>query len=91
MTMRKKTWSVAAVAFLFGALAVQLFPAVYGQPGQPKGPKWLHGLSVRVRRADEADFTKDTKRVGVEVFRDENNGNLIYVTEAGSIAVVKEK
>jgi hypothetical protein len=56
-----------------------------------KDPKWLHGVELRVRKAGEADWTKDTKKWSIEVFRDESNGNLIYISEAGSIAVVPGK
>jgi len=91
MTVKTKMLALTAVAFLLGGLTGQSLPPVYGQGTQPKGPKWQYGLSVRVRKAEEADFTKDTKRVGLEVYRDDNNGNLIYVSEAGSIAVVPGK
>lgn len=74
------------VCFLVGCLLMPHLP--FGQAQQPKGPRWLHGLDLRVRRGGEADFTKDTKKYGVEVFRDENNDNLIYLSETGSIAVV---
>jgi hypothetical protein len=56
-----------------------------------KAPDWLHGLDLSCRRFNENDFTKDTKKWGVEVFRDENNGNLIYICESGAIAVVPGK
>ncbi|HSQ58317.1 MAG TPA: hypothetical protein VLM40_21530 [Gemmata sp.] len=50
-------------------------------------PKTAYGLVLRVRKADEPDFTEKTKRVGVEVFQDPNaNDLLLYVTEAGSVA-----
>jgi hypothetical protein len=52
-----------------------------------KAPSWLHGLDLAVRRADEPQFTKETKRYGVEVFRDESNGNLVFICENGSLAV----
>lgn len=52
-----------------------------------KAPEWLHGLDLSVRKSNEASFTKDTRKFGVEVFRDENNGNLIYLSEVGAIAV----
>jgi hypothetical protein len=52
-----------------------------------KAPSWLHGLDLAVRKADEPAFTKDTKKYGVEVFRDEANGNLVFVCETGSLAV----
>jgi hypothetical protein len=56
--------------------------------GKAKAPTWLHGLDLRVRRSDEPGFTKDTRKFGVEVFRDENGGNLIFISETGSLAVV---
>jgi hypothetical protein len=59
----------------------------YAGGSSTKAPKRLHGLSLRVRRAGEADFTKDTRRFGVEVYRDENTGHLLYVSETGAIAL----
>jgi hypothetical protein len=59
-----------------------------GAAGGAKAPTWLHGLEVRCRKSGEADFSKDTRRYGVEVFKDENNGNLVYISETGSIAVL---
>jgi hypothetical protein len=91
MTKRPKTWAVAGVAFLFGAAAAQLLPPLYGQAPAIKGPKWQYGLGLQVRKGTEDNFTKETKKYGVEVFRDENTGNLIYISESGSIAVVPGK
>jgi hypothetical protein len=91
MTKRTGTLAVALVAFVLGAVAVQLLPRVYAQSGDIKSPKWQYGLSVKVRKAEENDFGKETKRVGIEVYRDENHGNLIYISENGSIAVVPAK
>jgi hypothetical protein len=54
----------------------------------PRAPQWVHGLDLKCRKAGEKEFTKDTQVVSLEVFRDENNGNLIYITETGAIAVV---
>ena len=59
--------------------------------GKTKAPTWVHGLEFRVRKAGEADFTKDTRKFGVEVFKDENTGYLVYVSETGAIAVVPGK
>ena len=56
-------------------------------PG-PKEPEWLHGLDLKCRSAGEKEFTRDTRVYSIEVFRDANNGNLIYVMETGAIAVV---
>ena len=83
--------AVAAAAFIAGAMAVGFLPRVYAQDSDVKKPKWHYGLSLMVRKADEPNFTKDTKRIGIEMFKDENNGNTIYVSETGSIAVLPAK
>jgi hypothetical protein len=54
----------------------------------PKAPVWMHGLDLKVRKAGEKGFDKDTKVWSIEIFRDENNGNLIYICESGMLAVV---
>jgi hypothetical protein len=56
-----------------------------------KAPEWLHGLDLKVRKGGQQDFDPMTKSYGLEVFRDENNGNLIYISETGSISVVPGK
>ncbi len=53
-----------------------------------KKPKPLYGLEAKVRKSDEADFTDKTQKIGIEVFKDENTGTLIYISEAGSIQAV---
>jgi hypothetical protein len=54
----------------------------------PKGAKFSHGLSLQVRRAKEEIFDDKTQRYGIEVYLDENNGNQVYLSETGSIAVL---
>ena len=56
-----------------------------------KAPDWLHGLDLKVRKAGEEKFTDKTKKTSVEVYLDENNNNLIYITENGQIAVAAGK
>jgi hypothetical protein len=83
---------VALVCFACGWIAAQFGPAAaFAQPASEavKGATFSHALVIKVRKSDEAEFTGDTKRFGVEVLRDENNGNLIYISETGSISVVK--
>ncbi len=77
-----------------GPMKFKTVSAIVGTEAAPetvkdagKAPEWLHGLDLACRKFDEPNFTKDTKRYGVEVFRDENNGNLIFVCETGNIAV----
>ena len=82
---------VALVAFLLGIIVSGQMPAVYGQAGKTKDPSWLYGLNLKARKSTEDDFTKDTKKYGIEVFKDENNNNYIYISETGSIAVVSAK
>jgi hypothetical protein len=72
-----------------GSLAVA--PGAKGATGptsSPRAPQWVHGLDLKCRKAGEKEFTNDTRVYSLEVFRDENNGNLIYITETGAIAVV---
>ena len=94
--MSKHIWLgvAAAVCFTGGLATAPLAPwqaqAQLPPPAAagPKDAKLAHGLELPVRKAGEKDFTRETKKIGVEVYRDENNGNLIYVSETGSIAVV---
>jgi hypothetical protein len=59
------------------------------KPAKPmKGPGWLHGFELKVRKAGEEKFNKKTKAWGVEVSRDANNANLVYLCENGMLAIV---
>src|SRR5262249_46050152 len=57
-------------------------------PDKIKDPEWSHGLEVKVRKAGEKEFSDTTKKVSLEVYKDENTKQLIYITDAGAIAVV---
>jgi len=88
---KKFAYLLAIAAFVAGLLIADLRANyLYAQQPESKKPDWQHGLMLRARKGEEADFTKDTKKYGVEVFLDTNNGNLIYISETGSIAVVKK-
>jgi hypothetical protein len=89
MSQRTKVLWVGAVMFLLGVMVAPQLPFARAQ--EPKGPKFLHGLTLACRKSTENDFTKETQKFGIEVFRDENNGNLVYVSQTGSIAVVPGK
>jgi hypothetical protein len=91
MSKRVQLCLVGAVCFLMGCLVTQQLPFVHAQETTAKKPDWLYGLMCRARKGDEADFKPDTKKYGIEVFKDTNNGNLIYITETGAIAVVPAK
>jgi formylglycine-generating enzyme required for sulfatase activity len=59
-------------------------------PLAPKPVKaaWLHGLELKVRKAGQEAFDKDTPAWGIEVFLDENGRNLVYLCDSGMLAVV---
>jgi hypothetical protein len=91
MSKRVQVFLVGVVCFLLGCLVTQQLSFVRGQAQDTKAPQWQHGLEFRVRKAGEADFKPDTKKFGIEVFKDMNNGNLVYISETGDIAVVPGK
>lgn len=71
-----------------GQLAVARgFAGVAAPVKDSKSPSWMHGLDLKVRRANEPEFTDKTQVLSLEVFRDENTGNWIYITEKGYVAV----
>lgn len=81
--------SVGVLCFLAGALSVSTFSNIKAQQAEGKAPKWSHGMNLMARKSTEANFDdQKTQKFGIEVFRDENNGNWIYISETGSIAVV---
>lgn len=69
-----------------GAIATAPAPASPPDPKKIAPPKTAYGLVLRVRGANEPDFTDKTKKIGVEVFEDPNANTLFYITEAGSVA-----
>ena len=70
-----------------GLLATGAAPAAPPEADKVKAPKALYGLTCRVRKADEPDFIEGkTAKFGIEVFKDENTGGLLYISETGSIA-----
>jgi len=70
-----------------GAIAVIAENPATHVKGEGKDPQRLHGLDLKIRKHDESTFNKDTKTIGVEVYRDGNNGNLIFLAENGNLAV----
>ncbi len=67
--------------------AIAAIPARAEVKGDGKAPDWLHGLDLACRKATEPSFNKDTRKFGVEVYHDQTAGNLIFLSETGSIAV----
>jgi hypothetical protein len=71
-----------------GALSVVPAGGFTG-PKEIKGPKWQGAMNLAVRTAGENEFSDKTKKFGVEIFRDENSGVLLYISETGSMAAVR--
>jgi hypothetical protein len=67
--------------------ALAVAPAGKG-PATARAARSLYRLVLPVRRWDDKTFGADTPKVAVEVYHDENNGNLLYVSHTGSLAVV---
>jgi len=71
-----------------GGIATSPAPATPPDPLSPAPTKALYAWDLRVRGADESEFSDKTKHIGVEIFEDPNAGNqLIYITETGCIAI----
>lgn len=69
-----------------GAVATAASNSPFPDPKKIAPPKTQYGLVLRVRGAEEANFTDKTKQIGVEVFEDPNANVLFYITEAGYVA-----
>jgi hypothetical protein len=89
MSKRVQVYVVGLVCFLSGLLLAPHLPFALAQENKVKAPIFLHGLEVQSRKAGESSFNEKTKRYGIEVFKDDNTGYTIYISETGSIAVVK--
>src|SRR5213594_3627777 len=74
------------VGLAVGLLAV--FVSLYvpsASAQQPKQPKWTHAFDLAVRKFGEAEFTAQTQKFGVEVFKDINTGYGVYISQVGSL------
>src|SRR5437879_2936962 len=71
-------WGNKTVAALGLALLAVLPVAALAAAQQAKSPSWSHAFDHKCRDAKHPIF-KDAPAFGIEVFRDENNGNGIYI------------
>lgn len=91
-TQKTKTWGAEVFRDLgsdrllyatdAGGVAAAAVPAGLATD---KGPKWHHGLDLQVRAPGDLTFEK-APRFGVEAYKDENTGGLVYVTDKGAVA-----
>ena len=54
-----------------------------------KAPKWVHSVDLLCRKGGVKEW-KDAQKFGIEVYRDNNTGNLIYISDKGFIAAIPE-
>jgi hypothetical protein len=71
------------LVYLCQSGAIAFAPAP--KQGSDKGPKFHHGLTPKVRNADQTEFT-DARQFGVEAYTDQGHDALLYVTETGGLA-----
>ena len=56
-----------------------------------KRPEWKTGLDLPTRKAGEKEFKKSTKVHSMEIFRDPNADNWLFISDAGRIAATTGK
>jgi hypothetical protein len=61
-----------------------------GKFADAKGVTWKGAMILKPRKGGEKTFD-NAKRYGIEVFQDNRTGNLIFITETGSIGVLPAK
>src|SRR4051794_1845563 len=66
-----------------------LLPPSAARAQAPKPPQWTHAFDLKCRHSKEPTFSDKTKAYGVEVFRDDNNSNGVFIIENGDLAVVR--
>src|SRR5438093_576760 len=54
---------------------------------KPKELVWTHAFDLACRKLGEDKFTKDTKKYGVEAFKDTNNDLGLFISEVGGIGI----
>lgn len=62
-----------------------------GQATDSSDPVSKYALDLRVRKATEPGFTKETRKFGVEIYQEGKSGDGIYLGETGSIAVIPSR
>ena len=65
-----------------GSIALAPIPATLVTD---KGPKWDHAFELKVRGINQSSFD-NARKVGLEIYRDDNTSDLIYLSETGGIA-----
>lgn len=74
------------VLFVSDRGGLAFFP---GSGGDGKEPQFQYGLKLKVRKPGEDNFEK-AKAFGLEAYKDNNTGGLVYITDAGMIATASK-
>jgi hypothetical protein len=70
-----------------GALGVVPGAGSFKAKKSAKAANWLHALAFKVRKAGQQSFDKDSMTWELEVYRDDNTGNLVYISSGGLLTV----
>src|SRR5262245_6580820 len=75
------------------ALGLMLMAAVASRApdGRATAPESKYAMDLRARKSTEPEFTKDTKKFGVEVYTDGPSTDGIHICEVGALSVVNSK
>lgn len=84
--MRKRI-AAGLVALIAALIVVIGGEHVAAQDKKANPPKFLYGHDLRVRFGGKPDFDKDTPRIGVEIYLDEQRNVVIGISEAGALTV----
>ena len=77
--------NAGAVFYITDAGFVATAPSAGKVAADARGVTWRSAMALKARKAGEKEFEK-AKKFGIEVFEDNRTGNLIFISETGSVA-----
>src|SRR5206468_1729430 len=78
--IRIAVWTVLVLTLFAG------LPQGAAWPQRPKEIAWTHAFDLAARRFGEKEFSKDTQVNALEIFKDVNTDNWVFITEKGLVA-----
>src|SRR5262249_46217287 len=61
------------------------------QESKDKDPEIKYALDLRARNSTEGEFSKTTKKYGIEIYIDGHNSNAIFLSETGALSAIPSK
>jgi hypothetical protein len=83
-------WKDRTSGFVYYASQIGSMAVTTGKvtPESTVPPTWITRIKIGVRKDGEGSLPNDNRMGSVEVYRDENSGNFIYLCETGHLAVL---